>query len=282
MLSAAPTRPNRSFFSSRLVVRLVVVAVPGPGEAVHHVLVARPRDAFHRGERGEHDQRGREPVHARLNRSFGRSKTAPLELPARRGVSAPHGQQTPHALRKDLGRARRRAARATAPALIFIDRHLVHEVTSPQAFEALRLNGPQGAPPRPDAGGARPQPADHRADRRRRQPRADRRPRKPRPARRARAQRARVRHALLRRHRARAGHRPRRRARAGLLAPRHDDRLRRQPHRRARRDRRAGVRHRHQRGRARAGDADAAAARSRRRWKCASRASSARASPRRT
>src|SRR5690606_16497415 len=25
--------------------------------------------------------------------------------------------------------------------LIFIDRHLVHEVTSPQAFEALRLNG---------------------------------------------------------------------------------------------------------------------------------------------
>src|ERR1700741_3532666 len=25
--------------------------------------------------------------------------------------------------------------------LIYIDRHLVHEVTSPQAFEALRLNG---------------------------------------------------------------------------------------------------------------------------------------------
>ena len=25
--------------------------------------------------------------------------------------------------------------------LIFIDRHLVHEVTSPQAFEALRMNG---------------------------------------------------------------------------------------------------------------------------------------------
>lgn len=26
-------------------------------------------------------------------------------------------------------------------ALIYIDRHLVHEVTSPQAFEALRMNG---------------------------------------------------------------------------------------------------------------------------------------------
>ena len=25
--------------------------------------------------------------------------------------------------------------------LIYIDRHLVHEVTSPQAFEGLRLNG---------------------------------------------------------------------------------------------------------------------------------------------
>jgi 3-isopropylmalate/(R)-2-methylmalate dehydratase large subunit len=28
-----------------------------------------------------------------------------------------------------------------APDLLYIDRHLVHEVTSPQAFEALRLAG---------------------------------------------------------------------------------------------------------------------------------------------
>ncbi len=35
--------------------------------------------------------------------------------------------------------------------LIYIDRHLVHEVTSPQAFEGLRLN----QPPRP-ASGAHP------------------------------------------------------------------------------------------------------------------------------
>ena len=40
--------------------------------------------------------------------------------------------------------------------LIYIDRHLVHEVTSPQAFEGLRAGRPQGAPARPDAGGARP------------------------------------------------------------------------------------------------------------------------------
>jgi hypothetical protein len=40
------------------VVRFVVVAVPGPGEAVHDVLVARPGDAFHRGKRGECDEEG--------------------------------------------------------------------------------------------------------------------------------------------------------------------------------------------------------------------------------
>ena len=29
------------------------------------------------------------------------------------------------------------------PALLYIDLHLIHEVTSPQAFEGLRLNGRQ-------------------------------------------------------------------------------------------------------------------------------------------
>ena len=43
----------------------------------------------------------------------------------------------------------------------------------------------------------------------------------------------------------------------GLTLPGHDHRLRRQPHRDARRVRRARLRHRHLRGRARAGDADA-------------------------
>ena len=51
--------------------------------------------------------------------------------------------------------------------LIYIDLHLVHEVTSPQAFEGLRLEGRDGAPARQDAGHRRPQRADRRHARRR-------------------------------------------------------------------------------------------------------------------
>ena len=40
--------------------------------------------------------------------------------------------------------------------LIYIDRHLVHEVTSPQAFEGAARRRTHGASPRPDAGSARP------------------------------------------------------------------------------------------------------------------------------
>mmetsp|Transcript_4347 Transcript_4347/g.12854 ORF Transcript_4347/g.12854 Transcript_4347/m.12854 type:complete len:96 (-) Transcript_4347:2-289(-) len=44
----------------------------------------------------------------------------------------------------------------TGAALIYIDRHLVHEVTSPQAFEGLRLPGRprRGARPPPRAVGS--------------------------------------------------------------------------------------------------------------------------------
>ena len=44
--------------------RLVVIAVPAPREAVHHVLVARPGDTFHREDAGEHDGDGGERRHA--------------------------------------------------------------------------------------------------------------------------------------------------------------------------------------------------------------------------
>ena len=37
------------------------------------------------------------------------------------------------------------------PDLLYIDLHLVHEVTSPQAFDGLRAGGSPGAPPRPHA-----------------------------------------------------------------------------------------------------------------------------------
>ena len=50
------------------------------------------------------------------------------------------------------------------PALLYVDLHLVHEVTSPQAFEGLRLAGRTRAPARPDARDDGPQ----RPDRRRR------------------------------------------------------------------------------------------------------------------
>ena len=46
--------------------------------------------------------------------------------------------------------------------LIYIDRHLVHEVTSPQAFEGLRLAGRKVRAPREDARRGRSQCADHR------------------------------------------------------------------------------------------------------------------------
>ena len=46
--------------------------------------------------------------------------------------------------------------------LIYIDRHLVHEVTSPQAFEGLRLAGRKVRTPRKDPRRGGPQRADHR------------------------------------------------------------------------------------------------------------------------
>ena len=53
-------------------------------------------------------------------------------------------------------------AHEVSPGLIFIDLHLVHEVTSPQAFESLRLAGRTRAPARPHAGHRRSQRAHRR------------------------------------------------------------------------------------------------------------------------
>ena len=54
--------------------------------------------------------------------------------------------------------------------LLFVDLHLVHEVTRPQAFEGLRLAGRQRAPARPHARDRRPQHADARLRARRQRP----------------------------------------------------------------------------------------------------------------
>ena len=137
--------------------------------------------------------------------------------------------------------------------LLYIDRHIVHEVTSPQAFEGLRLTGRKvHAPDKtllvvdhnvPTTDRSKPNPDPESAD-------ADRVSGRERQA---------VRPRILRRVRHPPGHLPRHRPGAGLHPARRDAGLRRQPHRDARRVRRAGLRHRHLRGRARAGDADAGA-----------------------
>ena len=137
------------------------------------------------------------------------------------------------------------------PRLLYIDRHLVHEVTSPQAFEGLRMAGRRVRAPEKTLAVV-----DHNiqtTDRSRRH----RRSREPPAGRAARAKRARVRHRILRRVRSAPGHRPHHRPGAGPHPAGHDHRLRRQPHLDPRRLRGAGARHRHQRGRACAGHPDA-------------------------
>ena len=147
------------------------------------------------------------------------------------------------------------------PDLLYIDLHLLHEVTSPQAFDGLRLAGRRVR--RPDLTLAT---EDHNTPTGRtgvQHPRdnlltiAD-------PISRTQIE-------TLRRNCAefgvrlhplgdeQPGHRARDRPAARAHPARHDDRLRRLAHRHARRVRRAGVRHRHQRGRARARHPDAAA-----------------------
>ena len=67
------------------------------------------------------------------------------------------------------------AAAAGEPDLLYIDLHLVHEVTSPQAFDGLRAAGRASPPSRPHDRHRGPQRADH--------GRADRRPGQPHPGR---------------------------------------------------------------------------------------------------
>ncbi len=136
--------------------------------------------------------------------------------------------------------------------LLYIDRHLVHEVTSPQAFEGLRLAGRKVR--RPDLTFATLDhnvPTENQLD-----------IREPMSRRQVETLRANCREfgvTLYDIGQRPPGDRPRHRPRAGADPPRPDDRLRRQPHEHPRRLRGPGVRHRHQRGRARPGDADALA-----------------------
>ena len=138
---------------------------------------------------------------------------------------------------------------AGQPALLYIDLHLVHEVTSPQAFEGLRDDRTQAARAPSHLRDPGPQRSDHR-------PQPAHRGSGIGPPGRGLAQKLqRVRRQAVRSRGQGTGHRPRDWTRTGTDPARDDDRMRRQPHLHARRVRRARVRYRHQRGRARAGDA---------------------------
>ena len=136
--------------------------------------------------------------------------------------------------------------------LLYIDRHLVHEVTSPQAFEGLRATGrkvhapektlavvdhPTSRPPTV----LKPNPDPESIEQMR-----------------VVAENAKE-FGIEYRQRARQapGHRARDRSRAGLYPARHHHRLRRQPHLDPWRLRRTRARHRHLRSRACAGHANA-------------------------
>ena len=59
-----------------------------------------------------------------------------LAAPHTHPLHAAHVRQNP--LRQDLGRARRRRLTPNGEAILYIDLHLIHEVTTPQAFAGLR------------------------------------------------------------------------------------------------------------------------------------------------
>ncbi len=149
------------------------------------------------------------------------------------------------------------------PDLLFIDLHLVHEVTSPQAFDGLRAAGRKVRRPDltiatedhnvPTTGVTGPgMPLD-------RPGQPGHRPGLPHAGRDAAQERGRVRRPAAPDGRRRAGHRARDRPAARPHPAGHDDRLRRLAHLDARRVRRDRLRHRHQRGRARPRHPDAAA-----------------------
>jgi hypothetical protein len=132
------------------------------------------------------------------------------------------------------------------PAVLYIDLHLIHEVTSPQAFTGLRERGcgsaARSAPWRPWTTPRRPTGRVWRSST----------PWPPGPARPAGATAPSSAFASTTWRAPQQRHRARHRAGAGAHAAGHDHRLRRQPHLDPRRLRRAGLRHRHQRGGARA------------------------------
>ena len=182
---------------------------------------ARPRER----RRGHLRRRPATPL--REPRAAARRASCPSSPPACEGA-----ERCPRPCSRRSGK-RTRCAPERRRASLYIDLHLVHEVTSPQAFEGAAARRPQGAPAGPHARDRRPQ----RADRPRERTRPRRDPRSPlaRAGRDARAQLRRVRRPALRHAQPPPGHRARDRPGAGPHAAGHDDRLRRLAHLHARR-----------------------------------------------
>src|SRR5581483_1598657 len=99
-----------------------------------------------RAERGRRarDRRRRAPTRGRRQRDLRRRPAAPVREPRERASRAPRGR---HSRPAEVLMAARTLfdkiwdAHEVAEGLIYVDLHLVHEVTSPQAFEGLRLAG---------------------------------------------------------------------------------------------------------------------------------------------
>ena len=191
----------------------------------------------------------------------------PSQPPRRKSMARLKERTVPRTLAEKVWDAHVVRRAEGEPDLLYIDLHLVHEVTSPQAFDGLRLAGRPVR--RPDLTIAT---EDHNVPTHRHRP-ADRRPGVADPGRDA--------------ARATAPSSASRCTRLGdrdqgivhVVGPQlgpdpagHDRRLRRLAHLDPRRVRRAGVRHRHQRGRARARHPDAAADARSRRWRSPSTA----------
>ncbi len=57
-------QPEKIILFQALVMRLVMVAMPAPAEAVHDIFVARPGDKFHRDDRGQYGSEDRKNAHS--------------------------------------------------------------------------------------------------------------------------------------------------------------------------------------------------------------------------
>ena len=115
----------------------------GPGDPPRHEPGARETTLLERGSADPSRRRRRARVAVRRLRDLRRRPAPSLRQPREGGgraaghrVGRPAPLMTPTTLFEKIW-----SAHEIAPGLIYIDLHLVHEVTSAQAFEGLRLAG---------------------------------------------------------------------------------------------------------------------------------------------